>query len=1087
MALLGFEVGAGVITTLADLVGAEAVVADVGIEAASIFESTTGYSLTTGEAVVEEKIAEITSALIDPILETKLGSELAEGALATVTWLGKQAAVMGALFGMQSLFLHLTGGQGGNSQQMIINTDEDRKAAQRYSELNAQLQKIRSRVWEAHARELPGLRRVKVNVPDTSSRIPAVRQRNVFQAIQDATRMADGVLGSLPATEVAQTELGVVRRRVTRSNRSATKREGPKMSIVQEQEAQINQNWSVTPAENVPLAITPPTVTFQDPVAFDQLLANAISEVRSEDHAREQRLFTPPPRRGLSALADTPILNLPDERASSHAVNAVNPDVKQAEISNEGGVKLNDSVSSAQRSFVHDLSNIALTPIRAINNLLTRVKAAPRSRDHFIDELDESLDISMHEALANIGAAIANTPSPNSVLQAELLSQYPPSSAAGTLFTEAEKQGFRDDPEPQALEELSSPAKFAERTRLMNLREKLNFNSKSARKPNAVARGVAREPISLTQFARENLFGSGNAASQVFGSPQPLRRIGAGGDPNPHPDDDDPDTDDDDPKKMSDVPLDDDNKARDELKRLGAERSRRERLAIRMKNIESYATRIDQKTEILIQQIYNFAITNNFGGPVVIRSVMIGATFVGFIELFNLFWNTKNAYNADVTATYNAAAGISDEKEESGDAAAGGSGPGGRGISRPEEKRKILGKLNFAGLSEFQKVYLERLMGLGVSVDQIEIDRVRNMPYDMLSETAEKKGFSIPASAPAPFEGTDQLQFLRDTLSDLLVKNWRDRVELDTGVRPTNTPTNQELFVGEEGELATIGIVGLSIQDLRSKIWEAGGPDETSLSYNHNFWATPVGERQWSWETGFQFDDPDVTRVATPIDLTTDTGLDLSTAQSQNQQVTQFRKTHTAPRYFRPDLNATFKDQEGNLSAYRTPIHEDVEDLQLAEFQYVPDGSGAQTYEAERGQNAIHNENLIEDMLRYGGKLITLEDDYEPPGTFMTLPRRGINLRKRIRPTTNRYDMAFYPAIAGRAKMKQDLDISQSGTTPMQLTPVTLPIYNDRMRLIDEYQEDTTGIKQLPTQFRNKAQRLSYLNRTYRRRFTPSD
>ena len=189
---------------------------------------------------------------------------------------------------------------------------------------------------------------------------------------------------------------------------------------------------------------------------------------------------------------------------------------------------------------------------------------------------------------------------------------------------------------------------------------------------------------------------------------------------------------------------------------------------------------------------------------------------------------------------------------------------------------------------------------------------------------------------------------------------------------------------------------------------------------------------------------------------------------------------------FRPNFSNPLKEA-ANLSFLRTPEYEQYEDRQIALFSYIPEGSGVQSMDAEKGLNEIHNENMIEEMIRFNGQLYTKLPDYEPVGTNHQLPseRRVKRARHEVKPRSAIHDSRLLSAI----QLPSSNFIVMDEISPLSSTvidsPLNIGVYNDQTYLRD------TQLGQLPqwstqdqqnVQKRKRMNKSDFLRRAYKRK-----
>ena len=183
---------------------------------------------------------------------------------------------------------------------------------------------------------------------------------------------------------------------------------------------------------------------------------------------------------------------------------------------------------------------------------------------------------------------------------------------------------------------------------------------------------------------------------------------------------------------------------------------------------------------------------------------------------------------------------------------------------------------------------------------------------------------------------------------------------------------------------------------------------------------------------------------------------------------------------FRPEFQNAFK-QALNLTYFRTPEYEQIENKRWHDFTYVPDGSGEQSYEAERGENVLHNDNKVEELIRYRGQLYKVLPDYEPPGQnfrWCTSKEGRTKQKEPRRPKKNDSSSEnFYKCIASEAQFRES-DIPNPSRPIKSSVKPSLSMFNDSRNIIDEIYEG----KSLASRLRNSKTpaRFNYIARTYK-------
>jgi len=111
-------------------------------------------------------------------------------------------------------------------------------------------------------------------------------------------------------------------------------------------------------------------------------------------------------------------------------------------------------------------------------------------------------------------------------------------------------------------------------------------------------------------------------------------------------------------------------------------------------------------------------------------------------------------------------------------------------------------------------------------------------------------------------------------------------------------------------------------------------------------------------------------------------------AFEEQQRLNLFHEEDKGNKFSRNKLRPEFKHFDPTrMNYYISPEHEDLENAEIALFNYVPQGSGQHSWETERGENLLDNDNQSQYNIRYGGRLYALPQDYEPSGTYMVLSR----------------------------------------------------------------------------------------------------
>jgi hypothetical protein len=105
-------------------------------------------------------------------------------------------------------------------------------------------------------------------------------------------------------------------------------------------------------------------------------------------------------------------------------------------------------------------------------------------------------------------------------------------------------------------------------------------------------------------------------------------------------------------------------------------------------------------------------------------------------------------------------------------------------------------------------------------------------------------------------------------------------------------------------------------------------------------------------------------------------------------------------RFWRPELKNVYHDIN-KMRYFQTPTHERLEDKEMMLFNYVPQGSGESNFQAERGDNPLHNDNERRNRIRYRNADPTVPIKYEPVGTHLKFEPLGVNERPRKRVRQN--------------------------------------------------------------------------------------
>jgi len=183
---------------------------------------------------------------------------------------------------------------------------------------------------------------------------------------------------------------------------------------------------------------------------------------------------------------------------------------------------------------------------------------------------------------------------------------------------------------------------------------------------------------------------------------------------------------------------------------------------------------------------------------------------------------------------------------------------------------------------------------------------------------------------------------------------------------------------------------------------------------------------------------------------------------------------------FRPEFQNAFK-QALNLTYFRTPEYEQIENKRWHDFTYVPDGSGEQSYEAERGENVLHNDNKVEELIRYRGQLYKVLPDYEPPGQnfrWCTSEEGRTKQKEPRRPKRNdSSSQNFYKCIADEAQFRES-DLPNPSRPIKSSVKPSLSMFNDSRNIIDELYEGKSLSSRLRTG--KTPARFNYIARTYK-------
>ena len=125
-------------------------------------------------------------------------------------------------------------------------------------------------------------------------------------------------------------------------------------------------------------------------------------------------------------------------------------------------------------------------------------------------------------------------------------------------------------------------------------------------------------------------------------------------------------------------------------------------------------------------------------------------------------------------------------------------------------------------------------------------------------------------------------------------------------------------------------------------------------------------------------------------------------AQGQGRLWTLREEGQLRPRY----LN-TLQDAK-QFRRMLEPRFVDAENRLDARFDYVAEGSGEQWISTELGENPIHNNNKVEEYIRYGGKLYLHIQDFDPTGTNHTISQGAVGTTRKPTP-----DLRFKRNLGG--------------------------------------------------------------------------
>ena len=172
--------------------------------------------------------------------------------------------------------------------------------------------------------------------------------------------------------------------------------------------------------------------------------------------------------------------------------------------------------------------------------------------------------------------------------------------------------------------------------------------------------------------------------------------------------------------------------------------------------------------------------------------------------------------------------------------------------------------------------------------------------------------------------------------------------------------------------------------------------------------------------------------------------LDKNPEQVTKGEMTRRPKRH--PVTYEPQLARAFH-QADSLEFFRAAPKAQKAGETWGDYFYVPSGSGEQTRENAAGLNPINEENKVDQLIRFGGKLYKLLPDYEPVNCNLVgtgFPQSWLGTKQTIAVPNKRLklDTPMIKAIPGQEPLEPDFQQSYRESSASMRPEI--PAFNDR-------------------------------------------
>ena len=191
------------------------------------------------------------------------------------------------------------------------------------------------------------------------------------------------------------------------------------------------------------------------------------------------------------------------------------------------------------------------------------------------------------------------------------------------------------------------------------------------------------------------------------------------------------------------------------------------------------------------------------------------------------------------------------------------------------------------------------------------------------------------------------------------------------------------------------------------------------------------------------------------------------------------RRPKPRPETYEPQLARAFH-QADSLDFYRAPRKAQGDPQTWGDYFYVPSGSGEQTRENAAGLNPINEENKVDQLIRFGGKLYKLIPDFEPVncnlnGTAFPQQWEGKKAKLAVPSKKIKLDVPMITSLSGQQPLKPDYQVSYRETA--EGLPIDQPVVGGK-RFFEPHQERINP-NTLPKAGSSAAKRANFIYRTF--------